>query len=123
MTQPQLRCWQGLLLIIIIVVITLASQTQHSPFTSTHHSAACSLAHIPGILSSTNLCPHAQFMLLMPLTPGARERLSKLPDEERRVQAAALALRFAAMLGGSDDDEEDDTGDGFDEFGDPLRTF
>lgn len=36
---------------------------------------------------------------------GARERLSKLPDAERRAAAADMALRFAAMLGVDDDDD------------------
>ncbi|KIY91231.1 hypothetical protein MNEG_16733 [Monoraphidium neglectum] len=41
---------------------------------------------------------------------GARDRLAKLPDEDRRSQAAALALRFAALLGGSDDEDEGEGG-------------
>ncbi len=48
------------------------------------------------------------FEQLMSQLQGARERLAKLPDSERRAQAAALAMRFAAMLGdegGESDDE------------------
>jgi hypothetical protein len=47
-----------------------------------------------------------------PQNPGARGRLAKLPDEERRSAAGALALRFASMLGGSSDGEEGDGDDG-----------
>jgi hypothetical protein len=45
---------------------------------------------------------------------AARERLSRLPDAERREAAAELAMRFAAALGcgGDEDDEEEEDDDG-----------
>jgi len=46
-------------------------------------------------------------------SPGARERLAKLPDAERRTEAAALAMRFASMMGlgdSEDDDAEEEVG-------------
>lgn len=59
------------------------------------------------------------FERLMQQLQGARERLAKLPDSERRAQAAALALKFASMLGGSEDEEDEGSADGLD--GGPLR--
>ena len=42
---------------------------------------------------------------------GAKHRLAGLPDEERRAQAAAMAMRLASMLGLEESDEEDEEDD------------
>lgn len=42
------------------------------------------------------------------VTADAKQQLATLSDDERRAQAAQLALRFAAMLGAGSSDEEDE---------------
>jgi hypothetical protein len=39
---------------------------------------------------------------------GARDKAAALPDQERRAYAAAMAARFADMLGLHEDDTESD---------------